>query len=184
MILEAMSGLTAIDIIILLVLAVGLFTGIWKGVIRQAFALGGLIAGLVLGKLFSKPVAVFLMDSFCMSEKTATVIAYIAILVLVPVACMLAGGLLSKLVKFVKLGFFDRLAGGIFGLLKYLVFLGLFIQFFEYTGLADKCIRKDGEHKSVMYEPVRKITDACLHWTWDKVMSCSEYGEHVKKDNA
>ena len=52
MILEILSSLTAIDIVILLVMAVGLFTGIYKGVIRQAFALGGLIAGLVLGNPF------------------------------------------------------------------------------------------------------------------------------------
>ncbi len=111
-----------------------------------------------------------------MSEKTAAVIAFLAILVLVPIVFMIVGSLLSKLVKVVKLGFFDRLAGGLFGLLKYFICLGLFIQFLEYTGLADKCIRKDVERQSVLYEPVRKISDACLHWTWEKMMSYSDNG--------
>ena len=179
MILEAQSCLTAIDIVLLLVMAVGLFMGICKGVIRQAFALGGLVAGLVLGKLFSRPVAVFILDSFRMSEKTAAVVAFLAILVLVPVACTIVGGLLSKLVRVAKLGFFDRVAGGLFGLLKYFIFIGLFIQLMEYTGLSDKCVRRDGEHKSVLYEPVKKVSYACLHWTWEKVMSYSEEDDHV-----
>ncbi len=182
MTLEILSSLTAIDIVILLVLAVGLFTGIYKGVIRQAFALGGLIAGLVLGTLFCKPVSVFILDSFRMSEKTASVIAFVAILLIVPIGCMIVGGLLSKLVKVARLGFFDRLAGGAFGLLKYFIFMGLFIQLMEYTGLSDKCIKKDGEHKSVLYEPVRKVSDVCLHWTWEKVMSCSEDVDRMLKD--
>lgn len=182
MTLEILSGLTAIDFVILLVLAVGLFTGFYKGVTRQAFALGGLIAGLVLGTLFCKPVSVFILDSFRMSERAASVIAFVAILLIVPVACMLVGELLSKLVKVVRLGFFDRLAGGMFGLLKYFIFMGLFIQLMEYTGLSEKCITKDGEHKSVLYEPVRKTSDVCLRWTWEKVMSCSDNVGQMLKD--
>lgn len=168
------SGLTAIDIVILLVMAVGIIVGLWKGVIKQAFSLGGLIAGLIMGKLFSKSVASLLLDSFNMPEKTASVIAFIIILIVVPIAFMLAGELLSKLVKVAQLGFVDRLLGALFGMLKYVIFLGLAIQLMEYTGLADKFIRSETKRQSVMYEPVRKITDKCLRWTWEHVMEHSD----------
>lgn len=169
MILSADTSLTAIDVIILIVLAVGLIEGLRKGMIRQAFGLGGLVSGLILGALFSKPATVFLLDSIKMSEKAAGIVAFIIILMVVPAVFVAVGNILFRLVKAVQLGFADRLLGGVFGLLKYLIFTGLVIQLLEMSGLAEKFINRNEEHPSLLYEPVRKTTDFCLHWTWDHI---------------
>lgn len=174
------SCLTALDYVIIVVLLAGLVSGFIKGVVRQAFSLGGLLAGLIVGALFSKPVAATLLRYFAMSEKSASVVAFVLILIVVPLICTVLGGLLSKLIKVVKLGFADRLLGAVFGLLKYLVFMGLFIQLLEISGISDNIIRNgNGEHRSLLYEPVRKTTDTCLHWAWDKV---KEHAGQVSSD--
>lgn len=164
------SNLTAIDILIIIVMAVGVIMGFWKGVIRQAFSLGGLIVGLIMGRLFSGKVSLLFLDSFNMSEKSASILAFILILVVVPIAFMLLGGFLSKVVKIVKLGLMDRLLGALFGLLKYTVFLGLAMQLLDYSGLSDNFVKEDAERRSALYEPVRKVTDFSLRWTWNHIM--------------
>lgn len=182
MILAGVTNLTGIDLIILLVLAIGFMFGCIKGVIRQAFSLGGLIAGLILGSVLSKPVALFLLNSIRMSEKTASVVAFILILIVVPLIFTLLGELLSKIIRAAKLGALDRFAGGIFGMLKFTIFLGLAIQLLEYTGLSDKLINKDEERQSRFYEPVRKTTDTCLKWAWKHVMEEKELIENLEKE--
>ncbi len=168
--LLSLPNLTGIDLIIAIVLAAGLLTGFMKGVIKQAFSLGGLVAGLLLGSVLSKPVAGLLLQSFRMSEKTAVIVAFVLILMIIPLAFTLLGGLLSKVMKAAKLGFADRLLGGLFGMLKFAIFIGLCIQLLEYTGFSDKFINQDEERQSKFYEPVRNVTDKCLHWAWDKVL--------------
>ena len=78
------SSLTFVDMAIILMLAIGLVTGFIRGIIRQAFSLGGLIAGLIIGSFFSKPFSVLILKTFAMSEKTASVTAFILILIVVP----------------------------------------------------------------------------------------------------
>lgn len=180
--LSVAGNLTGIDLIILLVLAIGFMFGCIKGVIKQAFSLGGLIAGLILGSFLSKPVSVFLLDSIKMSEKTASVVAFILILIIVPLVFTLLGNVLSKIFKAANLGFLDRLAGGLFGMLKFTIFMGLAIQLLEYTGLSEKLINKDEEHQSRFYEPVRKTTDKCLNWAWQHVMEQKERIENLEKE--
>lgn len=162
--------MTFIDIVILIVLAAGFVVGLIKGVVKQAFGLGGLVAGLVLGAFFCHPVATLLVNSINISEKSAAVASFILILILVPLVFNLLGLMLSKFVKIVQLGFLDRILGGLVGLLAYLTVLGLMIQLLEITGLSSSIRDKEeGERQSVLYEPVRKTTDFCLHWAWDRI---------------
>ena len=161
--------MTALDIVILAVLAIGLISGFVKGVIQQAFSLGGLILGIVLGTLLYKPFAGLLLGFLNMSEKTAGVAAFVIILLVVPIVCGLLGKLLSKVVHAASLGFVDRLLGALFGLVKYMLVMGLVIMVLDMTGISDKIIDKEDKKHSQYYEPVRNFTGFCLKWTWNKV---------------
>ncbi|MBO4498856.1 MAG: CvpA family protein [Bacteroidaceae bacterium] len=173
--------MTFIDIFILAILAIGFVTGLIKGVVKQAFGLGGLIAGLALGALFCHPVATLLINSINISEKSAAIVSFILILILVPLVFNLIGLMLSKFVKIVQLGFLDRVLGGLFGVLSYMIVLGLLLQLIEITGLSGYITDKEeGERKSVLYEPVRTTTDFCLHWAWDRVSGFID--EDVKEE--
>ncbi|MCQ2066871.1 MAG: CvpA family protein [Bacteroidaceae bacterium] len=163
------SSLTFVDMAIILMLAIGLVTGFIRGIIRQAFSLGGLIAGLIIGSFFSKPFSVLILKTFAMSEKTASVTAFILILIVVPLLLSWVGTLLAKLFKAAGLGFMDRILGSAFGLIKFLIVTGLLIQLMEISGVSEKITENSEGHSPVLYEPVRKTTDACLHWAWDKV---------------
>ena len=180
--------MTALDYIILAVLACGFIVGFIKGVIQQAFSLGGVILGIVLGTLFYKPFAGLLSGFLNMSEKTAGIVAFIIILLLVPIACGLLGKLLSKLVHAASLGFIDRLLGAVFGLFKFMLFMGLVIMILDMTGVSDKIIKSEEKKQSKYYEPVRNFTGFCLQWTWNKVQEkvpelVPEFPESEKQDD-
>ena len=116
-----------LDWIIIIVMLVGLIGGIIKGVIQQIFSLGGLILGIVLGTLLYEPFAGLLLNIFRMSDQTARIVAFVIILLVVPMVCGVLGKLLSKLVHAASLGFIDRLLGALFGLFKVRLIMGLVI---------------------------------------------------------
>ena len=88
-----------LDWIIIIVMLVGLIEGIIKGVIQQVFSLGGLILGIILGTLLYEPFAGLLLSIFRMSDQTARIVAFVIILLLVPMVCGLFGKALSKLIR-------------------------------------------------------------------------------------
>lgn len=162
--------LNTLDYIILILLLIGLLTGFAQGVIKQAFGLGGLVGGLICGALLYKPAAVFLQDAIDMDDNVAQVVAFIIILIIVPLVFSIVGNLLSKFVKIISLGFVDRLLGGVFGVLKFFIVIGLCIQLLEMTGIVDKVIRSGEKKESRFYEQARVLSDNCLRWTWNKVL--------------
>ena len=85
-----------LDWIIIIVMLVGLIEGIIKGVIQQVFSLGGLILGIILGTLLYEPFAGLLLSIFRMSDQTARIVAFVIILLLVPMVCGLFGKALSE----------------------------------------------------------------------------------------
>lgn len=161
--------MTILDIIILVILIIGLISGFVKGVIKQAFSLGGLILGIILGTLLYKPFAGLMLGFLNMSEKTAGIVAFVIILLIVPIICGMLGKILSKVVHAACLGFIDRLFGAAFGFFKNLLIMGLVIIVLDMTGISDKIINKEEKKHSKYYEPVRDFSGFCLQWTWNKV---------------
>jgi len=158
-----------IDWIIVAVLALGFIAGLVRGLIRQAFSLGGLIIGVVCGAFLYKPVAGFLLNGLNMTEKVAEVLSFILILIVVPVLCGLLGRAVSRLVHVADLGFVDRLLGGVFGTLKWFILLGLMFQLMDMTGLTEKVMKNREDQEKGFYPAVRDGSDFCLRWVWNKV---------------
>lgn len=158
------------DYVILILLACGLVVGLIEGLIRQAFSLGGIVLGLICGSFLYRPASDFLLQITHGDDvQTTQIIAFILILVTVPICCGLVGRVLSKLVRVAMLGPIDRLLGMAFGFAKWFLMIGLAMQFLAMSGIEDWVSQKGGERPSVLYGPVRRTTDFCLHWIWDQV---------------
>lgn len=166
--------MTVLDCIILCLLITGMVMGFIKGFTKQAFAVVGLILGIILGTLFYKPFADFLRETMNMPDRPASIMAFFIILLVVPLICGVLGNLLSKLIHIASLGFIDRLLGAAFGLLKYLLIMGLIIMLLDMTGYSDKIINRTERRQSKMYVYVRNVTSFCLQWTWDKIQDSAE----------
>ncbi|MBO4443081.1 MAG: CvpA family protein [Bacteroidaceae bacterium] len=163
-----------LDLIIVIIMLVGLIGGIIKGAIQQIFSLGGLVLGIILGTLLYEPFAGLLLSIFRMSDQTARIVAFVIILLLVPMVCGLFGKALSKLIHAANLGCLDRLLGALFGLFKVVLIMGLVIMVLDMTGISDKIVKKEAKRQSQLYVPVSDFSGFCLQWTWNKVKENAE----------
>ncbi len=103
------------DIIVFAVIGLLTVIGLWKGMMRQIFGLLGVIAGYMLAMRFYGPCSKFLTD---IHPGAAKAISFIAIFL----ACILVAHFIGlgtgRFFAVVKLGFLNRIGGGILGFLK------------------------------------------------------------------
>jgi membrane protein required for colicin V production len=111
-----------LDFVILLIIVIATFLGLWVGLIRAGLFLVGIIVGVILAGRFYLPFSQVL--SFLPGEGTAKVVAFAIILIGVMVIAVLLAVLLKRLTSLVLLGWVDRLGGAIFGLLLGAIFCG------------------------------------------------------------
>ena len=110
-----------LDIVIIIVLAVFVFSGLKIGFIRSVLALVGIIVGVILAGRFYIQLAALL--SF-MSDSIAKVVAFIIILVVVMIIAGIIAWLLTRVVSSLMLGWVNHLLGAVFGLVFGAVFCG------------------------------------------------------------
>ena len=97
------------------IIAIGIifgFLGLWRGAIRTAFSIAGLIGGIALAGHYYQPLANVLSSSGAMWAKVA---AYAIILVATLMVAYIIGWIVAKLVHVILLGWLDRLIGFILG---------------------------------------------------------------------
>ena len=112
--------MNALDIVLLVLLAIGAFFGLARGFVRILIGILSLIVAFVLASRYQDSIAA-LMTARHVAETPARVCAYI----LVFLATMIAGGLVAwivgKILKLAMLSLPDRLAGGALGVLAALL---------------------------------------------------------------
>ena len=119
-----------LDIALLVILAIGLFIGLGRGLVKTVFGLAGLILGVVLAGQFYK----------AFSDSTlGQIITFILIFIFVVWLATIAGALVRKVVKLVMLGWVDGLGGALFGVAMAGIILGValvaYLNFFGSNSL-------------------------------------------------
>ena len=147
-----------IDIIIAALLLIGLISGLRDGLVKQIATLAGLIGGLLLGRAFYMPVGEWLVDVLGFSLEAAYVTAFILILIVVPLLFSLVGWLVSKILSVICLGWINRLLGGLVGVLKFALLVGVIITGFEFFDQRDSLISEEKKEASVLYYPIYDVT--------------------------
>jgi len=106
--------MTWFDYALIAVVGLSAVIGIWRGLVREVFALAGWIAAIAVAMLFAGEVARLIPASFA-TPVVRTVIAAIGIFVVILVTAAIAGLLFTRAVRAVGLGLADRTLGGLFG---------------------------------------------------------------------
>lgn len=115
--------MTAIDWALAATLGLSVLLGLVRGVVRELFALGGWIAGILIALRFSEPLAEMLPLELPLGARTALVGLVIVVGALL-LAALLAVALRAAL-KAVKLSLEDRLLGGMFGVVRGALLVGV-----------------------------------------------------------
>jgi len=146
-----------LDIILGLLLAYGLYKGLKNGLFVEIASLAAIIIGLYGAIQFSYLTGNYLSQNMDWDENyiklTAFIITFVAIVLLVN----MAGKILTKIANFAMLGLLNKLAGGLFGVLKTAVILGTLLYFFESASSSFNLIENNTVAESILYKPVRDM---------------------------
>ena len=125
-----MQGL---DLVILIFTAFLLIKGVWKGFVKEVAGIIAVVLAVFISFRFHKDTAGYLVSFI--DDKYVTVTAYLMLFLAVYLAVMLFGNLLDKVLKSIFLGGVNRILGGVFGLLKSVLWLTLIT--FAYSAIKD-----------------------------------------------
>ncbi len=112
-----LSSFNAFDWLLVLLLVWSVVLAFVRGIIRELFGLAGTVLGLLLASWNYLAFSAWL-SRWITSPLAAQITAFLAIAAGVLIACTLIGRVLRSTAHTVGLGFFDRLAGAGFGLLR------------------------------------------------------------------
>ncbi|MDR2887451.1 MAG: CvpA family protein [Bacteroidales bacterium] len=149
-----------IDIIIIAILALSVISGLVKGFVREAASLAALALGIWGAIELSSFTASKLYELFDMRGQFTGIAAFIITFVAIVVAIHFIGLLADKLVSAVSLGLFNRILGGIFGLLKSTFIMSVVFSIFNAIDARKPFLPKDKTEQSALYNSVSDIVPA------------------------
>jgi len=109
--------LTALDWLILFIVAASVLLALSQGFIVEMFSLGGAVLGLV-GAAWGYPLLTPLFQSFVKLTPLAQLLSFLTIFVALFAGMGVAGRMLSHAAKETGMRWADRLMGGAFGLVR------------------------------------------------------------------
>ncbi len=146
-----------LDIVIGILLVWGLYKGLKNGLFVEVASLVALIAGLYGAIHFSYIAGDYLAEKFDWSEQYLKIAAFLITFFVIIIMVNLAGKFLTKIADFAMLGLLNKVAGGLFGMLKVAVILGALLIFFERLTSSFDIINEETKQESVFYEPIKEI---------------------------
>ncbi len=149
--------MSIIDIVLGALLLFGLIRGTMKGLFVEVASLVALVLGVYGAIHFSYFAAEFLESKVDWNEKTMNIVAFAITFVIIVLVISLAGKALTKLADFAALGIINKLAGGLFGVLKIGLILSVLLIVFNKLNNTLPFMEQDDLEESILYKPVKSI---------------------------
>jgi len=144
-----------LDIIVIIPALWFAFWGFRRGLVIEIATLAALIMGVYAGIRFSGVARAFLSGNFNIADNYLPAASFGLTFVAVVALVFIIGKILEKFIEFAALGFLNRLAGALFGIIKGVVLLSV-IFLLVHTFKSD-LISVDIKEKSLFYNPVRAV---------------------------
>lgn len=150
--------MTILDLFLLLPLAYGAWRGFRKGLILEVFTLLAIIVGIYVAVHFSDRVSHKIVENLGEEYSSTPAISFTLIFLAVGALIYFGGVALEKVVKAVNLSVFNRMLGLLFGFIKALYLLSIFLVTYQSYDLGGKLISEDSKEKSLLYEPIKNTS--------------------------
>ena len=146
-----------IDIIIGILLILGAVNGFRKGFVVELASLAALVLGIWGAMQFSYVTTDFLIENFDWQTKHLNLISFAITFVVIVILVHVVASVINKVVEAAMLGFINRLAGLVFGLLKSALILSIILVVFDKIDEDVNLISDSKKDASRLYEPVRNF---------------------------
>ena len=125
-----------IDILIVLALTISIVIGLVRGFVKEAISITALLLAIWAALSFGPSVGE-ISDSWISSKELQTWFGRVLVFTLILALGGLLGWAISKLVRLSVLSGVDRLVGAIFGAVRGILFVALFVLAGEYAGFSN-----------------------------------------------
>ncbi|WP_319269653.1 CvpA family protein [uncultured Draconibacterium sp.] len=146
-----------IDIVLGILLILAAINGFSKGLISEVASIAALILGIWGAIKFSYVTTDFLIENFDMHSEHMNIISFVITFVVIVILVHIVGSTVSKLAETVLLGFVNKLAGLVFGVLKSALILSIILVIFDKIDEDVHILSREAKENSRMYEPIRSF---------------------------
>lgn len=146
-----------LDIILSICLAAAAIQGLVKGFTAQVIALVSIIAGTWAAFKFSGLICGIVLPHVHISEQILHIILFILVIAAVAAGLHLLGKIIHASIKFMMLGWLDKLLGAAFALIKVTLIIGIFIMLFNTLNTSFHIIDESAMDRSSLYTPMKRI---------------------------
>jgi len=146
-----------IDLVFGILLLLAAVQGFRNGFIIEIASLAALILGIWGGIKFSDYTATFITKHTGYHSEYLSTIAFVVTFILIVILIHIMGKMLDTVVKAVFLGFLNRLAGIIFGVLKTAVILSIILLLFDSIDENVHILPSKQKEDSKIYNPMKQL---------------------------
>lgn len=119
------------DALVLFCLGYGLIRGLVKGFIIEISGVLALVLGVFGALQFASGVTYLIKDWIALDSRLIQGISFLLLFIAITYGISLLAKMLTKTLQIVALGLFNRLAGGLFGLIKWTLILTAIVLLFN-----------------------------------------------------
>ncbi len=172
-----------IDIVLGVLLVLSAISGFRKGLIVELASLAALILGIWGAIEFSYITSEFLVKNFDWKWDHLNIVSFIITFIVIVILVHIIGNTVNKLVETVMLGFVNKLAGLVFGILRGALFLSIILVVFDKIDEDVGILSKDTKAESRIYEPLRNLAPSIFPFIdfWDEKSKSEKDGPWYKK---
>jgi membrane protein required for colicin V production len=162
--------MTGFDYTVIAIVLLSALMGLWRGFVYEVLSLLGWVAAVVVAKLFAASAAPY-MPAALGSESARTAAAFVVLFVVTLIVGGIVAWLLSKLVKWVGLGWLDGMLGGLFGMLRGMLVVLVLVALAGMTRLPQEPFWRN----ALSSKPLENMARAIQAWLPDSVVQRVHY---------
>lgn len=170
-----------IDIILGLLLVISAFSGFRNGLVSEMASLAALILGIWGAIEFSYITTEFLTETFQLETQYLNIISFIITFIVIVILVHLVGNAVGKLIEAAMLGFLNKLAGLVFGVLRSALVLSIVLLVFDKIDDDVEILSQEAKTESRLYEPIRGFAPSLFPFIdiWDNSDGTNNKDEDV-----
>ncbi len=144
-----------IDFILIILLFFSVIAGYKDGFVKELASLAGLVLGIYAAIHFSDVTADFIREFLNISGKYVPIFAFILTMVVVILLMAAIAKIFESVLETIMLGFLNKIAGAVFGLLKGMLILSLLIMLLGFLNVENRIIKPKFQEGSRFYGDVK-----------------------------
>lgn len=151
-----LKSINIVDVFLGAFLIFGFIRGLYRGFVLEVASIFALVLGGFGAIRFSGYAVEWISSMVELDIQSVKVISLIITFLVIAISVGILGEIITKLLKLVALGGINSIFGGIFGVLKWVILMGLFLVFAQKLGFDFKVFDKEIQ-TSFIYSQIHRI---------------------------